>query len=1742
MLVASAFQAEPVRGATPVVQIQRVVSTPASVVEGSRIQFVIFHTSRNHAELTVNLNVVQGSGVLQGVAPATVTVPRLDVFTPLTVLTLWTDDDERYEPTATVTVRLDAGAGYNRHRSKRAASVAVRDNDPRVSLRRSSILDLAISEGENLRYVLTRETSDPDAELPRLSAAWRVIDRPAHGFVDPSVYDTDLDAVSPPGVGTVNVSVRTLDDAVHEDTLGLSDTPYGDARAWVGEGPGYEVKPSRGAVSFEVRDNEPAIPAVQIRAPSAEVVEGEPATFVLERLEAPDADFTVRASISISGDPWLPGRYHLEQSTQGASQPVTVSGASDGQSFDLDFHFPSGIERMELAFDTQDDQVDEPHGSFRVDLVSSGNGSYTLGGSRSATVAVRDDEVSRIAIFTTAAGGIVEGQEARWHIAAFEHGASTAVGVAVRGLEKIMTPATSALVGVGRSSHLDFSLVFEADKTLNELRLSTQDDAVNEGDGYLEARILPWSDVSHLPGFQNEYRVDQNTEGWVRLHVRDDDVPEFSISDLNVDSILVESLLLGWAVEGTNIRYDLECSVPGGRAPVETDVQMNHFLFPRYDFHAVIFSVCGNGVEITEEGRRLFTSTDNGHISLSLLPPQEVYAESGYFHSEVEGCDNPQSDSRYCPQWSVGSPRSASISVINRNPTISIEPLRSIVTEGEVAEFVLTRIWNADLILGNQAGYETIVALGAYSPPGRGYVAEEVLSAIQTEVFGQGETSRVIGIPTLDDDVLGIGGYVDVTVLPDPRQNENIGGSYEVYTHGRYSNSVSVVIRDNDSVPVDLTVAPTTVPEDGGAAEVEVTARLTEGVSPLTTIVSVSVAGLTAGAGDFEPVPDFEIRIPRGDLSAVGRFMLTPVDDDEVDPGETVEVSGTGRSISVRPATVEIVDDEIATVRVAPTLIEMNEGERRTYTVVLEAAPTSEVVIQPAPGSANPSFRVSDAPLRFDNANWDTEQTVTVTALNDADRLDSVLLIHHEALGGQYTGLMGDTVEVRAKDVAPTVSLAPLSGGAEEVVQEGEQAEFVVTLSHVAASDVVVQWSAAGDSATAGTDFLAGGGAATILAGATSATLTVQTLDDVLAEADETFRVTIEAVTLPAGVSLGTVSATGTIEDDETLVASVTAGEPGGPATVSENGTASFPVTLTGGKSTAPVEIKYTVTGTATEGVDYTAPGGTLRLDTGLTGGTILIAVLRDEVLDPDETLIVTLMSATTSMGAAEVDATPATTTITDDDLATVSVAATTASTVTEGRMAEFAVTLSRAASTATELSWSTSGVTATSDEDFEAVSDTVEIAAGDTSASFSVETSLDNLAEADETFRVTIEAVTLPPGVELGTTEATGTIEDDDTLVASVTAAGVPVGAATVSENTTASFAVEITGGESTASVTVTYRVMGTATRGVDYNAPLGAMTLLRGVSTGAIEIEIFKDDVLEPDETLIVTLMSATTSMGAAEVDATPVTTTITDAGMETVSVAATTASTVTEGRMAEFEVTLTGKAATATELSWSTSGGTATSDDDFTAVSDTVTILAGDTSATLTVATIDDNLAEADETFTVTIAAATLPSGVELGTTEATGTIEDDEVLVASVAAGSPTVAEGGVASFPVELTGGKSTAPVAIEYTVTGTATVGVDYTAPAGTLTLNAGLAERTILIAVLGDEVLDPGDVSMPVSVIVVVARVGSTSAAPAAVLTPVSSTISVSPGSSTSSPRTAIKIVPSARPALSVSVPAGAV
>ena len=114
-------------------------------------------------------------------------------------------------------------------------------------------------------------------------------------------------------------------------------------------------------------------------------------------------------------------------------------------------------------------------------------------------------------------------------------------------------------------------------------------------------------------------------------------------------------------------------------------------------------------------------------------------------------------------------------------------------------------------------------------------------------------------------------------------------------------------------------------------------------------------------------------------------------------------------------------------------------------------------------------------------------------------------------------------------------------------------------------------------------------------------------------------------------------------------------------------------------------------------------------------------------------------------------------------------------------------------------------------------------------------------------------------------------------------------------------------------------------------------------------------------------------------------------------------------------DFTVTLDEVATDTVTVDYATSDGTADAGDDYTAKSGTLTFSAGTTSKTISVSIADDIENESDETFTVTLSNA---SGADLGTSTATGTIENRRVepLTASFS-GMPTEHDG--SSFSFEL---------------------------------------------------------------------------------------------------------------------------
>lgn len=115
---------------------------------------------------------------------------------------------------------------------------------------------------------------------------------------------------------------------------------------------------------------------------------------------------------------------------------------------------------------------------------------------------------------------------------------------------------------------------------------------------------------------------------------------------------------------------------------------------------------------------------------------------------------------------------------------------------------------------------------------------------------------------------------------------------------------------------------------------------------------------------------------------------------------------------------------------------------------------------------------------------------------------------------------------------------------ADAEVDEGDdgssEASFTVTLSEAAADEITVDYETADISAASGSDYTEANGTLAIPAGDTEATIVVSVLGDTLVEADETFSVTLANPSTNA--TLGTASAVGTINNDDTPPASTETG------------------------------------------------------------------------------------------------------------------------------------------------------------------------------------------------------------------------------------------------------------------------------------------------------------------------------------------------------------------------------------------------------------------------------------------------------------------------------------------------------------------------------------------------------------------------------------------------------------------------
>ena len=163
-----------------------------------------------------------------------------------------------------------------------------------------------------------------------------------------------------------------------------------------------------------------------------------------------------------------------------------------------------------------------------------------------------------------------------------------------------------------------------------------------------------------------------------------------------------------------------------------------------------------------------------------------------------------------------------------------------------------------------------------------------------------------------------------------------------------------------------------------------------------------------------------------------------------------------------------------ATVSESALTVTEEDSTGDSYTVVLDRLPTASVTVTVA-GHAGTDVTPAPVTLTFTTVNWQTAQTVTVTAGNDADTANDTVSLTHSAVSTDtaYHGITiaGVTVTVNDNDTAQVLGLMVEPGNAQLVVQWASVAN---------ATGYEVQWKSAGQS------YNSGDRQATIASGATT--------------------------------------------------------------------------------------------------------------------------------------------------------------------------------------------------------------------------------------------------------------------------------------------------------------------------------------------------------------------------------------------------------------------------------------------------------------------------------------------------------------------------------------------------------------------------------------------------------------------------------------------------------------------------------
>ncbi len=258
--------------------------------------------------------------------------------------------------------------------------------------------------------------------------------------------------------------------------------------------------------------------------------------------------------------------------------------------------------------------------------------------------------------------------------------------------------------------------------------------------------------------------------------------------------------------------------------------------------------------------------------------------------------------------------------------------------------------------------------------------------------LGSSDTGLDIMVPIMDD-------RLDE---PDETIAVMISAASTLPANFALGNAMTMVtIVDNDSSPVLADIADRTIKL---GQEVDITAQATDADGDEVVYTWTRIRS--------EIIPT----LPDNTALNAAQLNFTPL-------GTGVYSMTVTASDGINTDTKKVVITVQNVIPPGVTLSKLNmtlkEGTSDSYTVVLDAPPTDNVII--IVGGVSGDISVSSNRLTFTTANWNTAQTIKVIAAKDTDsNQDPDVTLTHSALGGGYGNVQVDSVVVQIIDTTET--------------------------------------------------------------------------------------------------------------------------------------------------------------------------------------------------------------------------------------------------------------------------------------------------------------------------------------------------------------------------------------------------------------------------------------------------------------------------------------------------------------------------------------------------------------------------------------------------------------------------------------------------------------------------------------------------------------------------------------------------